>query len=736
MFSPLIHRRFAALLAAAALSFSLPASALPAQPADPPPSPPATDVSAMPWLDAKKTPEERADLLIDAMSEAQLIHMLHGASSLIGTRKDDGGPKSIGYVPAIPELRIPALVLTDGPSGLRNREPATQMPAPIAHAASWDVTNVYDVGKAIAEDAKDRGQDLLFGPGFNLGRVPVAGRTFEYFGEDPYLSGMLAAANVRGLQETGIMANLKHYVANNQELNRTLSSSNMDSRTLHEIYEKPFEIAVAESDPASVMCAYNKINHVYACSNHDTLVTDLRGRMGFRGFVVSDYPATHAASDIRNGLNIELPNAQHTSEKNIRKAIDAGELSWDDVRARVRETLVQMFRFGLFDHPWDESRGDRLRNMREIPAERGYEAALSAAEAGSVLLENDGILPLDPDPSAWVGKRILIVGEGAKNAASGGGSSQVTSLKKDSFLEEFTKRMPADTTVVWKSAWDPVGIDKEAKQADLVIVVAKVISTELFDRLNLDFFPHMNHAVKTATNVNDNTIVVTQLPGPTLMPWSKDVRAILNVWYPGAAGGKATTNLLFGDVNPSGRLPQTFPASNQQSPIQDSKQFPGDKAGFESNYTEGVFIGYRWFDREHETPAYPFGYGLSYTTFSYSDATLARDSGRADDNVRVRFRVTNTGTRAGALVPQVYVGKPATAELATPPKELAAFTKVELEPGESRQVELTVKPDQLSVFDPTLADGFGDFIVQPGTYRIYLADHANAVKSSWDYRID
>lgn len=692
------------------------------------------ELTQFPWLDTSKSDEERADLLIAAMNEEQLVHMLHGNSNLLGGRiGNDGNPPSIGYIDAIPELRVPALILTDGPVGLRNWEPATQFPAPIMQASSFDRNMMNEIGANIGMDAKDRGQDVLFGPGFNLARNPRAGRTFEYMGEDPYLSGTLAAAYVNGLQDQGVMATIKHYVANNQETNRTLSNSVMDQRTLHEIYERPFDIALQHSDPASVMCAYNKINGVYACSNYQTMVTDLRGRMGFDGFVVSDYPATHKVTDIKNGLNVELPSGIETTVRAVRRAIERGEMTWDDVKVRVKETLVQMFRFGLFDHPWDEAKGDRERPLSEIPVDRGYNVALKAAEAGAVLMKNDGILPLKD--SEWDGKRILIVGSGAKEAAAGGGSSAVISIKKDNFLDEFKARVP-NSTVVWKSEWDPLGIKKEAGAADLVIVVAKTISTELFDRLNLDFFPHMNNAVKAATRANPNTIVVMQVPGPVLMPWKQDTRAVLNMWYPGAAGGKATTNLLFGDVNPSGRLPQTFPVYNSQVPASQTRQFPGAKLGFESHYDEGVFMGYRWYDQKQETPAFCFGYGLSYTTFAYSNATISANSGGKTDALSVTFTVTNTGDRAGAVSPQVYVGKPGSAAIPTPPKELANYTKVYLQPGQSQQVTLEISPDQLSVFDTSAMGGQGDFVVPTGNYRVYVADNANAIKATFNYQVN
>lgn len=682
--------------------------------------------SHMPWLNSALSPANRADLLLAAMSQDQKIHMLHGASDLVGIRLTNAGdPPSIGYIPAIPELRIPAFVMTDGPTGLRNGEKATVMPASISVASSFDPQVARATGEAIGLDARQRGQDLLFGPGFNLARNPQAGRTFEYYGEDPFLSGKLAAASTQGIQSTGVMATLKHYVANNQETNRTLNSSNIDPRTLREIYEKPFEIAVKESFPAAVMCAYNKVNNEPACGNRGILVDDLRTRMGFQGIVVTDYPAAWSPTDIANGLNVELPWSFWTSGHKIRGAIADGAMSWADVDQRVRETLIQMFRFGLFDHPWDETRNDRVRPRTDIDPQRGNAVAQDGLEKGAVLLRNNGILPLDSGTKAP--SRVLIVGDGAKKFMAGGGSSAGAAIVSDQALAQITKRLP-HSTITWKSEWDPAGIDAAAKNADIVIVFATQISTELFDRPNLDFMPHTNNAVTIAAKNNPNTIVVTQIGGPVLMPWADQVAGILNVWYPGQAGGEATARLLFGEVNPSGRLPQTFPASNSQRPANTGDQFPGSSAGFQTHYTEGVFIGYRWFSTVGQTPLFPFGYGLSYTTFDYGGLAIDTPTGGPDQPVSGTIRITNTGPRAGSVVPQIYVSKPGDG---MPRRELAAFAKVHLEPGQSADVPFTIAASELAYWDIAA----NAFVVRPGEYQISAGDNVSDIKATQPYSV-
>lgn len=700
------RRRIATLAVAASLALLVPATTgAPAQAQQ--------NDEPMPWLNSHLGPQQRADLLLGAMSADQKIHMLHGASSLIGTRvvnPDD--PPSIGYIPAIPELRVPAFVMTDGPSGLRNTERATVMPAPISQAAAFDPEVARRYGATIGREARQRGQDLIFGPGLNIARNPQAGRTFEYFGEDPYLAGMTAAANVKGVQGAGTMATVKHYVANNQETNRTLSSSNIAERPLHEIYEKGFRIAVKDSDPAAVMCAYNKVNNVPACGNEETLEKDLRDEMGFRGLVVTDYPAAWSPTDVAHGLNVELPWSFWTSPSKIRSAIAKGSMSWADVDQRVRETLVQMFRFGLFDHPWDSQRRDRVRGIVELDAGRGFDEAREAAERGAVLLTNDGTLPLAAS-GGQAPRRLLVVGQGARSTPAGGGSSSGKALKSDNTLDALTRALP-DTTVVWKASTDLIGISTEAEKSDAVVVVASSLATELIDRPNLNFSSVTNRAVELAAKHNDRTIVVTQIGGPTLMPWKDDVAAILNVWYPGEAGGLATARLLTGRANPSGRLPQTFPDSNSQFPANTPRQFPGADLGFQSYYDEGVMVGYRWYTSNGRTPQFPFGHGLSYTTFRQSNHRIVP----TNDGFDVRMTVTNTGNRTGRTTAQVYLRKPGGS---MPARELGGFATVELAPGSSREITVHVPAGQLEHWDSRSHQ----YVTSPGRYEVWVGDNVN-----------
>ena len=662
----------------------------------------AAATSARPWMNTALTPEQRAKKLLKVMNLEQKVTLVHGVLT------SKGPIPSVGTVKGIPELGIPDFVHSDGPAGVRNgTDPATKFPSPIAYAASWDRSIAALEGRIAGEEAQDLGTDLLYGPGFNIARNPLAGRTFEYYGEDPYLSGIMAAANVRAIQSTGTVATLKHYVANNQETNRMLGSSNVPDRALHEIYMKPFEIAIKYSQPGAVMCSYNAINHEHGCSSYYNLVTNLRDRMGFTGLVVTDYPASWDVTDLKNGLNIEMPGTFRTSLPLVKAALDRGDITMKDLDTRVKETLTVMFHFGLFD---------KKKDIRPINVERGYQAAQKIAENGAVLLKNkNNALPLNPKTT----RKIAVIGDSARLALGGGGSSNVISKKRDNALDEITKRSQG-AKVTFNGSLDPLGAANNAKDADVALVFVEKISTELFDNVTLNLKPADENLIKTVAAANKKTIVIINSGNPIAMPWINDVAGVLDMWQPGAAGGSATAALLYGDVNPSGRLPQTFPATDGQWPANTMTQFPGDWIGTDVNYSEGIWVGYRWYQQQNKRPLFPFGYGLSYTTFAYSAPRLAATSGSKSAPVKVTFTITNTGKRTGASAAQVYVGKPKSG-LAVPQKELGAFTKVYLQPGESKTVTVTIDPLQLSVWNSKLQK----FLVKSGVYKIYIGQNVD-----------
>jgi beta-glucosidase len=671
---------------------------------------PAEAASGQPWMNPNQTPQARAAELLAAMTLADKVTMLHGVDT-------SASPvPAVGYIPPIPSLSFPGITMSDGPAGVRNgTDPATALPSPSAEAASFDTNVAEQYGTVLGTDSKDLGIDQIFGPGMNIQRVPTNGRNFEYYSEDPYLSGTLGGADVRGIQSQGVIATVKHYVGNNQETNRMTVSDTVDDRTLHEIYEKNFGIAVQDGDPGSVMCSYNKINGVYACDNSETLGS-LRSQLGFTGYVVSDYPATHATTSIADGLNVELPTGVFNTLANVQAALANGTITMTDIDNRVRETLTVLFKFGFFD------RNTTTRTPIDQAADNA--AAQSIEAQSAVLLKDSGsILPLTPATTS-----IAVIGGPAKSSAQGGGSSQVRPLSVDNALNAITARAGSSATVTYAAGSSLSNAAATAKAAQVALVFVSDSESEGGDRSNLDLPNNQDALVNAVAAANPNTVVVLQTGAPVLMPWLANVKGVLQTWYPGARGGAATAQLLWGDVNPSGKLPQTWPASNGQVPASTPAQYPG-VAGV-ANYSEGIFVGYRWYDKFHETPLFPFGYGLSYTHFAYSDLQLGDRAGNSTAPVTVSFKVTNTGDVAGAEAPQVYVSKPSTLA-PVPAKELGAFAKVQLAPHQSKTVTLKIDPEQLSYWD----SGAQAFTVQDGTYGIAVGGSSTSLPLRTTYRV-
>ena len=661
-----------------------------------------------PWTDRSRSPEERAELLLKAMTFGEKVGMLHGTL---------GSPvPTTGYIAPIPRLGVPGVTMTDGPAGVRNGQKATALPAPVAQAASFDTEVARRYGRTVGSEARARGQSQVFGPGTNVQRVPVNGRNFEYYSEDPYLAGTMAGADTQGIQSQGVIATVKHYMANNQETDRMTVSADIDERTLHEIYGKPFDLAVRASRPGSVMCSYNRVNTVYACSNEHTLRTMLRSRFGFDGYVVSDYPSTHRTSDLAAGLNVELPLAFHVNRLTVRAAQSAGAPSQADVDQRVREILTVLFRFGLFERDGTAT--------SPIDERAGNDAAQHVAEQSAVLLKNDGeTLPLKGSTA-----RIAVIGSAAADSAQGGGSSKVDPLSEDSALEAVKRRAGSGAHVTYHDGGDVRGAAEAAESADVALVFAHDKEEEGSDRADLSLPGSQDELIEKVAEANSRTSVVLQTGGPVLMPWLPRVKSVLETWYPGARGGAATARLLWGDVNPSGKLPQTFPAREEDVPANTKEQYPG--VGGTVHYSEGVDVGYRWYDATDTKPLFPFGHGLSYSGFDYSGLRLEKDSGGTGDAVRLSFTVTNTGKRAGSEAAQVYVGKP-DAEADSPPRELGGYRKVSLKPGESKRVTLSVDPQQLSYWD-TRTDRFR---VSPGDYGIAVGPSSRTLPLTATYRV-
>lgn len=664
--------------------------------------------SGRPWLNPNQSPQRRAHELLAAMSLADKVHMLHGVST------DQSPVPTDGYIPAIPRLGVPPITMSDGPAGIRNGQRATELPAPIALSASWNTHLAKAYGTVIGRDARALGQDQVFAPAMNIDRDPRDGRNFEYFSEDPLLSGYLGGAETRGIQSQNVIATLKHYVANNSETQRGFMSADVSDRALHEIYEKNFGIAVSFGHPGSAMCSYNQINSVYACSNPYTL-GDLRHVFGFNGYVVSDYPATHRTTDLAAGLNVELPKAIHFTLAKIRQALAAHQITRGQIDRRVYHTLKVLFRFGIFD---------RALTTSQVPEQKDNLEARRVEEQGAVLLKNaNAQLPLEPADN-----KIAVIGYTAKHSAQGGGSSAVQPLSIDNGYEGIVDVAGSNANVSYNDGSNVSTAATTAAAADVAIVFVRDYSTEGADRSTLALPGNQNKLIRTVAAANPHTVVVLETGAPVLMPWLHRVSAVLEAWYPGARGGHAIARLLFGLVNPSGKLQQTWPVSNTQLPASTPREFPGVNGN--EHYSEGVDVGYRWYYDHRQRPAFVFGYGGSYTSFAYSGLSISRGSGTSQQRFAISFRVRNTGTRAGRDIVQAYVSKPDRA-VHTPNRELAAFANVSLAQGASTLVRMRIGPRQLAYWDSNQHA----FAVQRGNYKISVGGSSRFLPLSTNYTV-
>jgi beta-glucosidase len=672
---------------------------------------PARAASHCPWLSKALQPEARTQLLLKAMSLNDKLALLTG----VDVASPQWAPVAggyVGYVPGNTTLCIPPLTMNDGGAGVADAQiGTTAFPAPIAQAAMFDTSRARSLGEAMGQEAWRKGIDVLLAPDVNIARVPENGRNFEAFGEDPFLSGQTAVAEIEGIQRNPVIATVKHFAVNSQETNRWYLSENLDDRTLHEIYLPPFEAAVKLGQVGSVMCAYGLINNRFSCEDHGTLTTVLRHQFDFQGFVMSDWRANQSAAKAANaGLDMEMPTGVHFGTP-FAQAVAAGQVSGATVDRMARAILSSMFSLGVFDHPPPQYKDVRLTNVSSSDNQR---LARAVTQEGSVLLKNDAAtLPLKLDR----GKSIAVIGApaGAVDLApflSGGGSGYVSATNAVSPLQGLTARAAQDgVNVVYSDGSDIAAAAAMAKQATVAVVFAYDRETEGFDRPNLSLPGTQDDLITQVAGVNPDTIVVLETGGPVLMPWLATVPAVLETWYPGQQAGAAIAALLFGDVNPSGRLPQTFPVSDSQGPIMSSVQWPGANEAQDVAFSEGLLVGYRWFDHTKTAPLFPFGYGLSYTRFAYDGLRLQH---LPDGGITASFTVKNVGSRAGVEVAQLYVVDPPAA--GEPPKQLFGFRRVFLGPGKSARVRITVGWRGFAQWSTTAQT----WAVTPGLYRVLV----------------
>jgi len=675
-----------------------------------------------PWSNSSLSPDERASMVVKAMTLDEKISFLHG-TGMMGLSpmsplavNSNGGA---GYVPGIPRLGVPAIQMSDAAYGVRNSGEngrySTALPADVAGAASWDLDAGYEYGALIGRELRAQGYNMTLGGGVNLTREPRNGRTFEYLGEDPILAGKMVGSVMKGLQAQHVLGDIKHYALNDQESGRNAVNITIDKRAARESDLLAFEIGLQETDIAAVMCSYNRLDGDYACENKYLLTDVLKNAWNFKGFVLSDWGGAHSVEKASAaGMDHEQPGWIFYGD-DYKKAVESGKIPTTELDDHVHRILRAMFATGVIDDPPQKSVVDVVG---------GFEVAQKLAEQSTVLLKNDhGQLPLD------VAKihSIAVIGPHADvGMISGGGSAQVDPpggnaimppgkgqtrwLEKIWFPTSPLKAIRAKASgasVQFDSGADPATAAALAKSADVAIVFAYQWESEGMDLESLSLPEHQDELIAKVAAANPHTVVVIESGGPVTMPWVDQVSGVLEAWYAGSRGADAVANLIFGEVNPSAKLPITFPRSEADLPhpkvvMPPKAAIDADREGwkriaaglpaFPVTYNEGVKVGYKWYDAENKPVLFPFGYGLSYTTYSYSNLKVTPGK-----NPRVTFTVTNTGNRAGAEVAEVYASLPAAAS--EPPKRLVGWSKVKLNAGESKDVAIEVDAKYLSIFN-------------------------------------
>lgn len=627
------------------------------------------------------------------------------------------------HTKAVERLGVPASMVSDGPHGLRKQDDkvdhlgvndsikAVCFPAGCATAASFDRALVQKLGEALGDECQHEGVSVVLGPAVNIKRSPLCGRNFEYFSEDPYLAGEMACAHIHGVQSRNVGTSIKHFACNSQEHRRMSSSSQADERTLREIYFPAFEAAVKREQPWTVMCSYNRLNGTYASENQWLLTDVLRDEWGFQGYVVSDWGAvSDRVAGIRAGLDLEMPGSMGINDKKIVQAVKDGKLDEKLVDRACERILNIVYRF--------------VENRKpETPWDKEAQHALAADIAGDcmVLLKNEGdLLPLDKDAD------VAFIGEFALSPRfQGGGSSHINSFKITSALEAAKDAGLRVTYAPGYSVKDDEATDEmiekavaAAKGAKAAVVFAGLpdsYESEGYDRAHMRMPDCQNRVIEAVAKANPNTVVVLHNGSPVEMPWIGKVRAVLETYLGGQAVGLAAVRVLFGDVNPSGHLAETFPLKLQDNPSY--LYYLGE--GNVTEYREGVFVGYRYYDKKDMDVLFPFGHGLSYTTFAYENLRL--DLGKTllenGDTVKVTVTVKNTGKRFGKAAAQLYVGA-LNADPIRPVRELKGFEKVALNPGESREVSFTLDKRAFAMWNSEIHDWY----VPQGQYAIEVGD--------------
>ena len=712
------------------------------------------------YLDSSKPIEERVEDALSRLTLEEKVALTHAQSKFCS--------------PGVARLGIPEFWMTDGPHGIRpevlwdeweqagwTNDSCVAFPALTCLAASWDPEIARLYGKSIGEEARYRNKTVLLGPGVNIYRSPLNGRNFEYMGEDPYLAGKMVVPYVQGVQQNGVAACVKHYALNNQEVNRHTTNVIIDDRALYEIYLPAFKAAVQEGNAWAIMGSYNLYKNQHGCHNQYLLNDILKGEWGFDGVVVSDWGGVHNTQEaITNGLDMEfgswtngLSNGASNAYDNYYladpylKLIREGKVGTKELDDKVRRILRLAYRTTM----------DRNRPYGSLCSEAHFAAARRIGEEGIVLLQNrNNLLPIDLNRA----KRIAVIGENAiKMMTVGGGSSSLKVKYELSPLDGIRKRVGDQAEVIYARGYvgDPSGEyngvksgqDLEdsrspeeliaeavavAKEADYVIFIGGLNKSahqdcEDADRKELGLSYGQDKVITALAKANKNLIVVNISGNAIAMPWVKEVPAIVQAWYLGSEAGSAIASVLTGDVNPSGKLPFTFPASLQDVGAHKLGEYPGTPRNYGSpivdqKYNEGIFVGYRWADKEKTKPLFSFGHGLSYTTFAYGKAVADKKVMGQDETLTITLPVTNTGCREGSEVIQLYISD-LQSSLPRPVKELKGFSKVKLAPGETREVTFTIGKEALSFFDDTRHE----WVTEPGKFEALVGASSTDIRN-------
>ena len=712
-----------------------------------------------PWMNSTLSPEERADLALKQLTLDEKLALLHGNGMAHAeqwqmplTHLANGGA---GYVEGVKRLGIPPLVISDAGYGVRdsgaNGRYSTAMPSSLGAAASWDTESACAFGTVIGQELRAQGFNMTLGGGVDLTREPRNGRTFEYAGEDPLLAGTVVGNLMKCEQAQHVVGDIKHYVMNDQETGRFFVNAEISKRAMQESDLLAFHIAISIANPAAVMCSYNRINGDFGCENAYTLRDVLEKEWGFKGFVISDWGGTHSTEKASAaGLDQEQPMADFFGPK-LKEAVEAGKVPLSEIDDHARRILYAEFLSGIIDDPPQQS---------VVDVERGFSVSQQIEEKSIVLLKNSPtVLPINPSK---VHSIAIIGGHADVGMLSGGGSAQVdppggnaimppgkgaTIWQKPvwfptSPMKALQAKLP-NAKIDFDSGADPSSAANLAKSADLAIVFAYQWLSEDMDLPSLSLSDNQDALIEQVASVNPHTIVVLETGTAITMPWADKVAGIVEAWYAGSSGHRALANVLVGDVNPAGKLPLSFPKSEADLPHPDAPKIPSESqvragdvadngaptanasahAGYAVHYDEGPEVGYKWYEARNKKPLFPFGFGLSYTTYAYSALSIDSSARKA------RFTVKNTGRRPGTEIAEVYARLPKGSDQGF--KRLAGWQRISLAPGQSKTVEVVIDPRVLQTFDET-SNGW---TLTPGEYAVSVGSASDDTPLSGTLRI-